>query len=184
MGFDLARIKDELAAEPLASPYPLDLAAAIVSDRFRMADAAPPPDDWWRPQPRAGLWPEQIGMVAHILAVTSLGVETVTAVKSGTNARRALDGFRKSIAPLTGEMIRANAFRQEECLRKWIVAVGGTVDGETAAESRRRLAQLDYGTAMKEYAKAEKSRLVETARREKLLKEALEREAAARGWRE
>ena len=81
-------------------------------------------------------------------------------------------------------MIRANAFRQEEFLRRWIEAVGGSVAGESAKDSKKRLEQLDYRKTLAEYDRAEKARQAEAARRAKLLQEAADREAAARGWRE
>ena len=48
----------------------------------------------------------------------------------------------------------------------------------------RRLDQLDYRKTMADYKAAEQSRKEEAARRAKLLAEAAQREADARGWRE
>ncbi|MFN7972231.1 MAG: hypothetical protein U0166_07750 [Acidobacteriota bacterium] len=183
--FDLARIQDEIAQAPIASPYDTSLAIAVVADCFR-SGGAPVPDGAWEALGASApkLWSEQIGMLAHILCSTSLGDATSRSITAATDAPAILRSFFASIAPLTAEMIRANAFRQEELLRKWIHAVGGSIAGEAEARSRKRLEQLDYGSALSAYARAETSRAEEAARRARLLKEAEEREAAARGWRE
>jgi hypothetical protein len=80
--------------------------------------------------------------------------------------------------------VRSNAFRQEEFLRHWIAVCHGRVAGETAAQSRQRLEQLDYRQAMAEYKKADAARKAEAARRAQLLREAQQREEQAKGWRE
>jgi hypothetical protein len=185
MAFDLARIRQELQAAPLASPYPIELSAAVVSDVFRMAHLLPPRAGWWRERKAKGaLFAEQAGMLAHLLATTSLRAESVLALGPQVDAQRVLDGFFASVEPLTAEMIRANAFRQEEFLRKWAAAVGGGIAGETAAASKQRREQLDYRRTLAEYSRAEKARQQEAARRAKMLQEAARREAEARGWRE
>ncbi len=187
MSFDLGRIRDEAAAAPLASPYPQELSIAVVNDTFRLARLVPPDGKQWKGLLAAAmktLMLEQLGMLAHLLTVTSLRDETVKALGAGVDVKPALEGFFASVAPLTAEMIRANAFRQEEFLRKWIEAVGGQVAGEGAKESQKRLEQLDYRKTLAEYDRAEKARQGEAARRAKMLKEAADREAAARGWRE
>ncbi len=190
MAFDLDAIRKELAAAPLPSPYPADLAAAIVDDTFRMSRLTPLPAGVWKKWIGKGqknkLFSEQLGMLAHILAVTSLRTETTAALQKapGFEPQKALEGFFETIAPLTAEMIRANAFRQEEFLRKWAEAVGGSIQGEKAEQSRKRLEQLDYRKTLEEYNQAERTRKAEAERRAKALQEAAAREAAARGWRE
>jgi hypothetical protein len=186
VAFDLGAIRDALAASPLASPYPFELSAAIVNDTLRMALARPPSkQEWtaWRRQ-RRKLWEEQLGMLAHALAVSSLRQETVAALPPGFDALRELPGFFDQIEPLTAEMIRSNRFRQEEFLRRWIARVGGAVAGERARQSRQRLEQLDYRKTLAEYAKAQSARKAEAAKRAAALRAAAEREAQARGWRE
>jgi len=190
MAFDLAAIRRELAAAPLPSPYPSDLAAAIVSDTFRMSRLSPLPAGVWKKWTGKGqknkLFSEQLGMLAHILAVTSLRAETTAALQKsqGLEPQKALEGFFETIAPLTAEMIRANAFRQEEFLRKWAQAVGGAIQGENAGQSGKKLDQLDYRKTLEEYDRAESARKAEADLRAKALQEAAAREAAARGWRE
>lgn len=188
MAFDLIRIREELQAAPLPSPYPLELAVAVVTDCLRAGGAAPVAARTWRAwtaRKDSPLLGEQLGMLAHLLAVTSLRAESARALESRTlDPEAALPPFFESVRPLTAEMIRANAFRQEEFLRKWIALVGGEVRGESARESRKRLEQLDYRKTLAEYDRAEKARLAEAERRAKLLEEAARREADARGWRE
>ena len=119
------------------------------------------------------------------VAVTSLRDASVAALTaSRAPMLAALTGFFAEIAPLEAEMIRSNAFRQEELLRWWMRALGGGIAGETPADSAARLAKLDYKKALVEYAAAEKARAAEAEKRAQALKEAAEREAEARGWRE
>src|SRR5262245_35357043 len=188
MSFDLPAIKMALAGTLVASPYPPDLAAAVVSDTCRLAGIVPPtPAGWrnWLKRRGGGLLEEQLGMLAHVLLTTSLRRATVaTLEKKSVEPMSALPRFFEAVEPLTAEMIRANVFRQEEFLRRWIEAVGGSVTGETPKESEARLRQLDYRTTLEEFKKAESARKAEAARRAKLLQEARDREAAARGWRE
>lgn len=188
MSFDLARIQRELGQRPLSSPVPLDLAVAIVNDVLRMAGKVVVVDRGWEAWSReAGpLWAEQMGMVGHALAVTSLRDSTVRAIGALSDPRPVarLRGFFAAIEPLSAEMIRSNIFRREELLRRWIEAWEGEVQGEDPAQSARRLDQLDYRKALREYERAEEARKNETAKRAKLAREAAAREAAARAWRE
>jgi len=186
MAFELKRIQEELRAAPLVSPYPLDLSVAIVSDVFRMAGVVPPARSTWAGWTKREhkLWGEQMGMLAHALASTSVREETVRALAPRFDPSGALGPFFEAVRPLTAEMIRANAFRQEEFLRKWISMVGGTIAGESDKESKKRVAQLDYRQTLVEYEKAEAARKAEAERRAKLLQQAAQNEAAARGWRE
>lgn len=187
MAFDLERIRSEARAAPLPSPYPPELSTAVINDTFRTGRLVPLPTTEWkalRTRSRNPLLTEQMGMLAHFLAVTSLRAETVRALPPRLDAKAMIEAFFESVAPLTAEMIRANAFRQEEFLRKWIDGVAGEVTGETPKDSKKRLEQLDYRKTLAEYDRAEKARRKEASHRAKLLKEAAEREAAARGWRE
>ena len=188
MSFDLAAVKKELEGTLLASPYPADLSAAVVSDTFRMARIVPPtPAGWrnWLKRRGGGLLEEQLGMLAHILLTTSLRQATIaTLEQKSIEPMAALPSFFEKVQPLTAEMIRSNAFRQEEFLRRWVEAVGGSVTGETPKQSKARLEQLDYRTTLQEFKKAETARKAEAAKRAKLLQEARDKEAAARGWRE
>ena len=177
----------EFAANPLVSPYSRELALAVVCDSFRRAaKAAPRPDLWIE---LAGLYPlrfdEQVRMLGHLLASTSLGAATVEAQRTSTvEPKAAITAFFEQIEPLTAEMIRANAFRREEVMRKWLTACGGSIAGETADQSATRLRALDYRSTLAEYTKAEVARKAEASERARLIREAEEREAAARGWRE
>jgi hypothetical protein len=186
MAFDVRGIQAELAAAPIASPYPLDLAVAIVNDTFRMAGIPPVADATWTrwTEKAHTLWTEQMGMLAHALASTSLRAETARILSPVHEKEKALELFFEGVKPLTAEMIRANAFRQEEFLRRWVECWDGEVAGESAAQSKRRLEQLDYRKTLQEYARAERARREEQERRAREAREAAEREAAARGWRE
>lgn len=183
MAFDLARIRKEIEAAPLLVPWPSDLAVAVVSDTFRMAGVAPPSDADWIERSKPS-WFERLGVLAWLLASTSLREETVRALKPGFDALAAVAAFLDAVAPLTAEMLRQNAFRQEELIRQWIAAVGGRIAGETAAQSRKKLEQLDYRKTLVEYERAEKARKEEAEKRAQALREAAEREAQERGWRE
>ena len=94
MPFDIKRIRSEAQAAPLPSPYPHDLAVAIVNDTLRMAGLAPPSSKKWKQAPLKGkgkLHEEQMGMLAHLLATTSLRDESVSAIdRARFDAPRAL----------------------------------------------------------------------------------------------
>lgn len=184
MECDIDEISDELERAVLHSPIPLDVAIAIVSDCFRMAECAPVPDeDWERWEEEAGpLWREQMGMLAHLLATTSLREITVSALaESGEDRRGELSRFFERIEPLTAEMIRSNAFRREECIRRWLQWCGAEIAGESPEESTRRLQRLDYRKTLAEYERAEMARKQEMKSR---MEKARRQKSAARGWRE
>jgi hypothetical protein len=196
MAFDLDRIVQELQGAPLESPYPVELSSAVISDCLRRAGRATLSEAVWQEwlaQPARGRWArieEQLGMVAHLLASTSLGDETIQAMRNDgspaqTGPAAALAGFFDRVQPLTAEMIRSNAFRREELLRSWVAAWGGEVTGESPERQHDRLGQLDYRATLAEYARAEEARKEEAEKRERLLREeAAKREAEARAWRE
>lgn len=187
MAFDLARITEELAGVPPYSPYPVELAAAVVADVARLAGRAPVDDAWWAAQAtaRGPRFAEQLSMIAHLLSHTSLRAPSVEALRRATEAIEArLTALFDAIEPLTAEMIRSHPMRREELLRRWVEACGGAIEGEAPARSRERLEKLDYRRTLAEYASAEAARKAEAEERQRLLREAQEREAAARGWRE
>jgi hypothetical protein len=184
---DLARVRAELSESSLVSPYPVALAAAIVADVWRLAGLRPLLVAEWESL-RGGVaapFEGQLGMLAHALASTSLREASVAALTASRVVMAgALTAFFAEIAPLEAEMMRSNAFRQEELLRWWMRALGGTIAGESTADSAARLAKLDYKQTLVEYQAAEKARAGEAEKRAQALKEAAEREAEARGWRE
>jgi len=186
MPFDLDRIRNEVQASPLLSPYPPELGAAIVNDCFRTAMCAPIPDDRWRAWIRRekSLVAEQVGMLGYLLSMTSLRDDTLPLLASVRDPAGAMEAFLEQVSPLTSEMIRANRFRQEEFLRRWVGAWGGAILGETKKESAQRAEQLDYRKTLEEFAAAEAARKAEAQRRATAIREAAERDAAARGWRE
>jgi len=189
MAFDLARIKQQLEAAAIASPYTLELAAAIVSDTFRLGGVVPPQLSGWKAltkkRKERQLAEEQLGMLAHVLVATALREQSIAALlEKPVEPAAALPAFFDAVVPLTAEMIRSNTFRQEEFLRRWIEMLGGSVAGESAKQFAARLQQLDYRRTLAEFDKAEGARKQEAARRAKLLQEARDKEAAARGWRE
>ncbi|HLL04054.1 MAG TPA: hypothetical protein VK539_25945 [Myxococcaceae bacterium] len=187
MAFDLAQLRQQLAAAPLVSPYTHELAVAIICDTFRLANIRPPARTAWDAFSKrftGALWPEQVAMLAHVLVSSSLREESVLAMKPPVDAVLVLGRFFEAVAPLTAEMVRSNAFRQEEFLRKWIHEVHGEITGEPRKESQRRLEHLDYRKAVKDFERAEAARKTEAQKREQMLKEAAQNAADARGWRE
>ncbi|MBT3218951.1 MAG: hypothetical protein HN348_07650 [Proteobacteria bacterium] len=193
MSFDLDKIEVELAVASAVSPCDPDLAVAMVNDGLRLADRAPVDDQIWaglmeEPGP---LWAEQLGMLARFLATSDeLRLQTVEAWRDDgrqSTAEYAVVGFKKKIAPLTAEMIRANAFRREEFLRRWAECCNASIKGEKRAASRKRVSKLDYRSALREFRRAEKQREKEELNRQDLLRKAAEeraRQSEARGWRE
>ncbi len=187
MAFDLREIQTQLDAAPIVSPYSHDLSLAIVCDTFRLARVRPPSlADWGELEQRARspLWREQVVMLAHVLASSSLRQETALTLQRSDDATTLLQRFFQDVAPLTAEMVRSNAFRREEFLRKWVRAVGGQWQGESPKGSVSRLEQLDYRKAEAEMRRAEEARKREADKRQQALREAEQRAADARGWRE
>lgn len=187
MSFELARIEDELAAAPMFSPIPLELAVAIVDDTLRMAGMMPIAEERWPSWRKKGgsAWEDRLGVLAHLLAHTSMRDASVDALRAHDPPfAKNLVAFFGHVEPLAAEMVRANAMRREEFVRRWAQACGASIPGETREQSAARLDQLDYRKTMAEYAAAEEARKAEAERRRKLLEEAAAAEAAARGWRE
>jgi hypothetical protein len=186
MAFDIAALKQELAAAPPTVALTWAVGVAVVSDTFRLAGVAPPPTRSWRGWRRK--WPRAeplVSALAHLLVATSLRGESVRALEeSRAVARAALEDFLDRVSPLDQEMVRTNPFRQEEFLRHWVRVCGGRIVGESERQSERRLSQLDYRQALAEYRKAAIARKAEAARRAQLLREARQREEQAKGWRE
>lgn len=182
--FDLDHIEQEAEAVSFHSPYPVDTAIAVVNDCFRTAGREPVPDETWFEWvgDTGEYWEEQMGILAHLLHATSLREATVTALREASDDRRTeLRDFFYRIEPLTAEMIRSNAFRREEALRRWAEWCGGAIKGESAAESQEHLERLDYRKTLKEYQRAEAAREEE---REKRVEKQKEQNGSARGWRE
>jgi len=188
MAFDVKNIQKQLTDVPLVSPYPHDLAVAIICDTFRLAGVRPPSRaDWEDLERRAktpALWREQVVMLAYVLTSSTLGADTAAMLRKNTDSATVMKGFFVQVEPLTAEMIRSNAFRQEEFLRKWVHAVDGQVKDESPRETAARLKQLDYREALQEMQRAEAARRKEADKRAKDLADAAQRAADARGWRE
>ncbi len=187
MPFEPKRVMEEAAAAPPVGVVGPELVAAIVNDTLRMARARPIADDVWDGWIRGSTpaWREQAAALGTWLAGTSLREATIEAL-AGTSlpAADVVRRWFETVAPLTGEMLRGNAFRQEEAIRKWAAGWGGSIVGETRDESFRRLEALDYRKALAEYERADKARKSEAEKRATAIREAEERAAAARGWRE
>jgi hypothetical protein len=187
MALTLKQLEQELLGSPLQSPYSNELAVAVVSDAFRLANLKPPPSTTYEQlkQKHPERLPEQMGMLAHLLASTHLRDETSEALrKTARDLVAGLTNFFEQVEPLTAEMVRGNAFRREEFVRKWAATWGVPIAGETAEQSQQKLTALDYRQTLAEYQRAEAARKAEADKRAQLLREAQEREAAARGWRE
>jgi hypothetical protein len=186
MAIDLGRVQKELQGAGVPRPLSFGVTVAVVSDTFRLAGLTPPRGEEWRSRlPSLKLLPEQALYLAHALLQTSLRQQVVDELQGAkVDPAPALWAFFEAVAPLTGEMLRDNRFRQEEFLRRFVAACGGAVAGETPAASGKRLRQLDYRTTLAEYQKAEAARQKEAERRAQLLREAAQREEAAKGWRE
>jgi hypothetical protein len=187
MAVSIPHIREQLAAMPLVSPYPHDLAVAVVCDTFRLASQRPPSQaEWTKLEQRVKnpLFREQVGMLAHVLLVSDLRKKTVLYLTTDRTPQARLQQFFEEVHPLTAEMIRSNAFRQEEFLRKWAAAIGADIEGEAEYESKRILKDLDYRQAVTDLRKVEEARRLEADRRQEMLQEAQRKEAEARGWRE
>jgi hypothetical protein len=187
--FPLKEVTSDLANAPIATPVAYDLAVAILLDTLRRA-AKPAPADGtfvkWRKDPDFPLWQEQMCMLGWFLTVSD---SLRQATESGWDVPDPIAQLRKlrsDTAPLTAEMMRSNAFRQEEFLRRWAQCIGLTIDGEDVTTSAERVVYLDYRVVLREYAQAEDARLKEEESRQAAIRKAEEERRAteARGWRE
>lgn len=186
MAYDLSRVRAELENAGVQRVLPFEVAIAVVNDTFRQAGLVPPRAAQWRRWAgKQATLKEQAPFLAHALVATSLRAQTVEGVKQARpDPAQALSAFFDALAMHTVEMFKSNRFRQEEFLRRWVACLGGAVAGESAAQSKKKLEQLDYRTTLADYRKTEAARAKEAERRAQLLREAAQREEYAKGWRE
>lgn len=59
---------------------------------------------------------------------------------------------------LTIELLLKSTFRLEELARKWVAALGATIAGEEANESRQKMERLDFGGVLKSLQAADADR--------------------------
>jgi len=79
----------------------------------------------------------------------------------GTVCTRLLPGF-VLWSTLKLALLLKNPFRVEELARKWVAALGATIDGESNAQSEARLREIDFSGS---FARVERARKEEEARR-------------------
>jgi hypothetical protein len=186
MAYDLSRVRAELEGAGVQRALPFEVAIAVVNDTFRQAGLVPPRAAQWKTW--AGKQPklkEQAPFLAHALVATSLRAQTVEDLeRARPDPSEALSAFFEALAMHTLDMLKGNRFRQEEFLRRWVACLAGSVAGESAAQSKKKLEQLDYRTTLADYRKTEAARAKEAERRAQLLREAAQREEYAKGWRE
>jgi hypothetical protein len=72
-------------------------------------------------------------------------------------AGTAFTGVARSTPLLTLELLRQAPLRVEELARRFILALGATVRGETPEVSRQRLERLDYGRLLAEAERAKQA---------------------------
>jgi hypothetical protein len=80
-------------------------------------------------------------------------------------------GFAQWSELLTIELLLKSPFRIEEFARKWLDVLGGTIAGEDAKKSEKRLRDLDYGKVLENLQKAQAGR----AEHQRRMQEELER---------
>ncbi len=169
----------EIAAAPPYAGLDRAIAVAILNDLFRKAGGTPLPDPAWDTQ-----WRAIHAVLAHWASTTRFGESTVQQLRRTQKPEAGYRAFNEAVEALNEELILSNAFRREEILRHWAAAWGLAIEGETPAESKKRLETLDYRRTLKEFARAEESRKSEEAARLAALAAAQAAEEAARGWRE
>lgn len=172
---ELAALQTSLTATAVrlaGQPVDIDLLRARLADGCRTVNLAPLAVDEFDALSQ-GLDEEAWRRLA--LAVTLLDLDSVR------NTLPALSGSRKlaelvsaaftelarDIPLLTLELLRQSPLRVEEFARQFIARLGATVQGESPAESKRRLERLDYATILHE---AERAKLAADERVERLRK--------------
>ena len=154
VAFPLERLTSEirLAALDLGETEPA-LAAARLMDGLRDAGLPVPPLPTWAEAAREldrDAW-QRVEVLTHLLRERELGPLVARALaRDPARAWRVVPGFATREARLlTVELLVKSPFRVEELARKWVHALGGTIEGESPDESRRRMERLDFGGVLK-----------------------------------
>lgn len=185
MKIDLGKVATWAGAETLVSPLPRLAAQEGLCALLREAAITPPISaDWekWR-QSYGDLFDEQLGMLVWLLGCEAIREPTRVALRSARTRRLPrgrIQRFFSRLGPITGEMVRANALRREEFVRKWAREMGIGIASETPDESQARVDALDYRVA------ARKLKRAEAAARKAAVKQAspAAQPTWPRGWRE
>jgi hypothetical protein len=156
----LERDAAELAALLLAGEVSLALIRARLADRCRDAGVRPPP-------------PQEIGAMLEALdpegrrrvALAVALLERLDKPKSAALLAAMAPGEAGPrflmIAPaapaLTLDLVRTSPLRAQEFCRQFAAQLGAAIRGESDAESRQRLARLDYAKLLAEAERAKAS---------------------------
>ncbi len=163
VAFRLERLTSEirLAALDLGETEPA-LAAARLMDGLRDAGLPVPPLPAWAEAAREldrDAW-QRVEVLTHLLRHGELGPLVARALaRDPARAWSVVPAFATREARLlTVELLLKSPFRVEELARKWVHALGGTIEGERPDESRRRMERLDFGGVLKSLEEAGRDR--------------------------
>lgn len=156
----LADLQTSFAAAVVRlAAWPLDryLLRARFADGFRSAGVVPASPEEFDHLAQGF---DDEGWRRFALAVTALDAEPVRrAVAAVTPEARtaAFVGLAIQSPLLTLELLGQSPLRLEEFTRQFIARLGAGVQGESASESTKRLARLDYATVLGEAERARKA---------------------------
>lgn len=161
--FDLTELTEQIR---LAT---LDLAGRETDPQLLAARLFDGLDDAKLPRPPAADWAKntkgfdkeawaRMAILVRLFRETPLREPIVKSIVA-SNATDVFGGFCSGLSQLlTVELLQKSPFRVEELARKWVHALGGSIKGESAAESRQRMERLDFGGVLKNLQAADADR--------------------------
>ncbi len=176
--FDLAAVQVKLTdAVRRSGPADAELARARFADGCRDAGVRPPTPEEWAATTN-GIDADGWQRFAVMVAVFDWPqfretVPQLPAGKSGTDLTAAFAWTITHTPLLTVEVLTQSELRVEELARRLVSAVGGSIAGESAAESKVKAERLDYGRLL---AEAEEAKAAAAERTEELRKRREEQE--------
>ena len=159
------RVSD--AAGRQAGPADLPLLRARLADHCRDAGRDPVAPDEFDALDNA-LDEEADRRLAVLVALLDAGPKLLTGLPGESTlplVRRAFFEVARETPLLTADLLRQSPLRAEEFARRFALALGAPIQGESAEASRHRLERLDYGRLT---AEAEKAKAAAEGRLEKL----------------
>jgi hypothetical protein len=187
VSFDLAALTEQIRLATLdiagREPDPALLAARLM-DGFDDAKLARPTADQWKAATKEfdkEAW-NRMAILVRLFRDTALK-DPITQALAGKPGADTFAGFCSGMARLlTVELLQKSPFRVEELARKWAHALGASIQGESAGESKQKMERLDFGGVLKNLQAADADRAARVkklqeieARRLKEQQEAYER---------
>lgn len=115
--------------------------------------------------------------LAFLLGATALGKVQPEGVDRG-QAQALFSEVLKFCAGLNWELVESNRYRREELVRKWLLLIRASIQGETEVESREKSRDLDYRMVLSKASAMDQERSAILAEWNRKIAEARAAEAA------